>query len=139
MVKELNDIFGIVLPQAGLVVAASGIILSLARDVFELQDRNAGIRNAGIHGGGINRPQLLYQNSAAEWLRNWLACFAEAILVFYLVVAGLLVLIQIEIVASINLEVFKVSVQIFHFIILILLLVILVKSIKVRELHVLGE
>lgn len=133
MVKELNDVFEIVLPQAGLVVTASGIILSLARDVFKLQDRNVGYPE-----GETTRAQLLYENPPADWLRNWLAYFGSAILVFYLLVAVLLVLIQTGIVKTINPVLFNVYVQGFHFVILIILLVVLVKSIKARELHALS-
>ncbi len=130
MVQELNDVFAIVLPQAGLVVTASGIILSLARDVFQLQNGTVGYPDKET-----TEPQLLYQNFAADWLRNWLGFFGNIILGFYLVVAVLLVSIQMEIVEMKNLEVFKVSVQGFHFVILVFLLAVLAKSIKARELH----
>ena len=130
MVKELNDVFAIVLPQAGLVVTASGNILSLARDVFQLQDGTVGYPDKET-----TEPQLLYQNFAADWLRNWLGYFGKVILGFYLVVAILLGSIQMEIVEVKNLEMFKVFVQGFHFVILVFLLVVLAKSIKARDLH----
>ena len=127
--RVMGQIFEIILPQAGLVVTASGVILFLARDVYDKRRQLV-----GFHPRPIFRYQLRYKSPLADRLRTLLRICAWAIFVFYLLVGLLLLELQIGILRSTGIEydTLQQFVQIFHFIILVALSLILTLSMHVR-------
>ena len=76
-----ENVLSLILTQAGIMLAASGIILSLARDVYDMQGEWV-----GLYPNLQKRQQLRYRNPAADCLRTWLKVVAWLIFSFYAIV-----------------------------------------------------